>query len=64
MTPETPFPACMMGETDETGTAIFEEPMGHYTVHILKAPEGYIVDEAEYPLEAFADLTIYLYKNR
>ncbi len=56
--------ACMMGETDETGTAIFEEPMGHYTVHILKAPEGYIVDEAEYPLEAFADLTIYLYKNR
>lgn len=55
--------ACMMGETDETGTAIFEEPLGRYTVHILKAPEEYAADEAEYPLEAFADLTIYLYRE-
>ena len=55
--------ACMMGETDETGTAIFEEPLGRYTVHILKAPEEYTADEAEYPLEAFADLTIYLYRK-
>ena len=55
--------ACMMGETDETGTAIFQEPQGRYTVHILKAPEEYIADEAEYTLEAFADLTIYLYRE-
>ncbi len=54
--------ACMMGETDETGTAVFQEEEGHYTVHILKAPEEYVVDEAEYTLEAFCDLTIFLYK--
>ena len=55
--------ACMMGKTDETGTTVFQEPLGHYTVHVLKAPEEYTVDEAEYHLEAFADLTIYLYKE-
>ena len=55
--------ACMMGETDETGTAVFQEPQGEYTVHILKAPEEYTVDETEYPLEEFADLTICLYRK-
>ena len=55
--------ACMMGETDETGTAVFKEPLGRYSVHILKAPEEYTVDEAEYYLEAFADLTIYLFRE-
>ncbi len=55
--------ACMLGETDETGTAVFQEPQGHYTVHILKAPEEYILDGVEYILEAFADLTIYLVRQ-
>ena len=54
--------ACMMGETDETGTAVFQEEEGHYTVHVLKAPEEYTVDGAEYTLEAFCDLTIFLYR--
>ena len=55
--------ACMMGETDESGTALFQEPVGHYTVHILKAPEEYITEDDEYILEAYADLTIYLYRS-
>ena len=54
--------ACMLGETDETGTVEFKEPMGLYSVHILKAPAEYIVEETEYWLEAFADLTIYLFR--
>ena len=55
--------ACMMGETDETGAAVFREELGHYTVHILKAPEEYVLDGAEYTLEAFCDLTIFLCKE-
>ena len=35
-----PDTMCMMGETDESGTAVFDEEEGIYTVHILKAPES------------------------
>ena len=55
--------ACMLGETDETGTVVFNEKMGHYTVHILEAPEEYAVDNAEFTLEEFCDLTIILFRS-
>ncbi len=32
---------CMVGETDENGTAVFKAVPGDYTAHVLKAPEGY-----------------------
>ena len=56
--------ACMLGETDETGTAVFREEKGLYTVHILKAPEEYIAVEEEYYVEEFCDLTIFLYREK
>ena len=43
---------CIMGETDETGIAAFDQEPGHYTVHILKAPEGYAADDTEYEAPA------------
>ncbi len=55
---------CMTGETDETGTAVFQEEKGHYTAHILKAPEEYDVIDSEFTLEEFCDLTIILYRRR
>ena len=55
--------ACMMGETDETGTVEFPEEKGHYTVHILEAPEEYLADDTEYTLEEFCDLTVYLFRK-
>lgn len=39
---------CMMGKTDSNGVATFEEGPGHYTVHVLKVPEGYAKDTTEY----------------
>ena len=39
---------CMMGKTDADGVAEFEEAPGHYTVHVLKVPEGYAKDTTEY----------------
>ena len=39
---------CMMGKTDADGVATFEEGPGHYTVHVLKVPEGYAKDTTEY----------------
>ncbi len=54
--------ACMIGETDETGTAEFRQPEGHYTVHILDAPEEYQEEENEFTLEAYSDLTIILFR--
>ena len=50
----------MMGKTDETGAVVFREEEGHYTVHILKVPEEYTINEEEYTLEEFCDLTICL----
>ena len=43
---------CIMGETDANGIAVFEKAAGKYTVHILKAPEGFAKDETEYPAPA------------
>ena len=40
---------CLLGTTDEKGTAVFEKEAGSYTVHVLKVPEGYAEDKAEYP---------------
>ena len=39
---------CSMGTTGENGIAIFDKPAGSYTVHVLKAPEGYAKDDTEY----------------
>ena len=50
---------CMMGKTDADGVAEFEEAPGHYTVHLLKVPEGYAKDGTEYEAPAVpGDLTI------
>lgn len=43
---------CIMGVTDANGIAAFEKEAGKYTVHILKAPEGFAKDETEYPAPA------------
>lgn len=44
---------CTMLKTDADGTAIFNMPEGKpYTIHILKVPEGYAPDTAEYPVPA------------
>jgi len=55
--------ACMLGETDETGTALFQVEKGSYTVHILKAPEEYLPVGEEFPVEEFSDVTICLYRQ-
>ena len=53
--------SCIMGKTDGQGTAVFEQPEGTYTVHILKAPEGFAGDDTEYvTLETFCDIPITL----
>ncbi len=39
---------CMMAKTDDEGMAQFDQPAGSYTVHILKAPEGFASDATEY----------------
>lgn len=55
---------CMMGQTDENGMAVFEQEEGHYTAHLLAAPEGYAPDETEYTLlDTYSDLTIVLKKQ-
>lgn len=56
---------CMAGQTDGTGTAAFPEAQaGHpYTVHLLKAPEGYEPNTEEYEsLDTFCDIYIILRK--
>ena len=40
---------CMTAQTDRTGTARFDREAGEYTVHILKAPEGYAAAQEAYP---------------
>ncbi|MEG0296839.1 MAG: SpaA isopeptide-forming pilin-related protein [Clostridium sp.] len=39
------------GVTDENGLAKFKLKYGKYTYQELNAPEGYIIDEGEYPFE-------------
>ena len=55
---------CMVGETDEEGTAVFESEEGIYTVHILTAPEGYETTEEEFETaETYSDVFIVLQKR-
>ena len=57
---------CMLGLTDNTGTAAFPDAQaGHpYTTHILKAPAGYEPNEQEYEaLDTFCDVHIILQKT-
>ena len=52
---------CILGTTDENGAARFEKEAGSYTVHVLKAPEGFAADETEYAAAAAPErLTIVL----
>ena len=42
---------CRMGKTDENGVAMFDSEPGTYTVHMMKAPEGYVKSEEEITLD-------------
>ena len=55
---------CMMGKTDANGVASFEMEEGAvYTVHILKVPEGYAKNTAEYQTDdTYCDIYIPLDK--
>jgi len=55
---------CTLGVTNESGLATFEFPTGGaYTIHILKAPDGYAQDSTEYPVPTDSpELTITLKK--
>lgn len=54
---------CMMGKTDEKGTASFKAEEGSHTVHVQKVPEGYEIctEEFEVPQD-FSDVKIILKK--
>ena len=53
----------MMGRTDAEGTAFFKTAEGHYTVHVMKVPEGYLKSEEEYAVpETYGDVTVTLKK--
>lgn len=53
---------CLMGETDDSGIATFEnQEEGAYTVHVYSVPDGYAEDATEYPApEKYGDVTITL----
>lgn len=52
---------CKIGTTDENGVAIFDDPEGVYQVHVLKAPEGYEVDDTILATpDKYSDITIVL----
>ena len=42
---------CRMGKTDENGAAMFDSEPGTYTVHMMKAPDGYVKSEEEITLD-------------
>lgn len=42
---------CRMGKTDENGLASFHSDPGTYTVHFMKAPEGYVNSTEEFTLD-------------
>ena len=42
---------CRMGKTDESGVALFDSEPGTYTVHMMKAPDGYVKSEEEITLD-------------
>ena len=55
---------CRMGKTDENGLAVFEVDPGTYTVHMMKAPEGYVKSDEEFTLDKDNhDATYYLSKE-
>ena len=55
---------CMMGKSDENVIAEFEADKGVYTIHILKASEGYVSDGEEYTTEdSYCDICIVLQKE-
>ena len=55
---------CRMGKTDENGLAMFEADPGTYTVHMMKAPEGYVKSDEEFTLDKDNhDATYYLSKE-
>ena len=55
---------CRMGKTDENGLAMFEADPGTYTVHMMKAPEGYVKSEEEFTLDKDKrEATYYLSKE-
>jgi len=54
---------CMMGRTDTEGAAFFETAEGHYTVHVMKVPEGYLKNDEEYTApETYGDVNVTLKK--
>ena len=54
---------CMMGTTDAGGKASFAAQQGHYTLHVMKVPEGYILPEEEFAVpETFGEVKIILQK--
>ena len=56
---------CRFAETDDTGLVTFEAEAAVYSVHVLKAPEGFLTDDTEYwTTESFDDLTITLQRER
>ncbi len=55
---------CLLGKTDENGLAVFEMEEGPiYTIHVLKVPEGYEKNTAEYlTAETYCDIYVALDK--
>ena len=54
---------CMMGKTNAQGTASFAAEEGPYTVHVMKAPEGYEPCAEEFAVpQDLGDVTITLKK--
>ena len=55
---------CTMGKTDENGVAVFEMEEGPiYTIHVLKVPEGYVKNDAEFATDnTYCDIYIPLEK--
>lgn len=51
---------CQMGRTDENGLASFHAEPGTYTVHFMKAPEGYESSAEEFTLDNDNREAIYL----
>ena len=55
---------CRLGTTDENGVAVFDDPVGVYEVHILKAPSGYRNNETVYMTPSvYSDLVITVEKE-
>jgi len=54
---------CMMGRTNEEGIAFFDTAEGHYTVHVMKVPDGYVKTDEEFAVpEVYGDVEITLNK--